>query len=105
MPYLMTKLYFLLSALSVTFLFSQKKDSVNLISEVQIDAYKKPTPFIVSTKSVSVISKNLLNQNTPERMLESFNQIAGARMEERSPEVTEFRFVGVLYAHLLALEM
>ena len=81
----MTKLYFLLSALSVTFVFSQKKDSVNLISEVKIDAYKKPTTFIASTKSVSVISKNLLNQNTPERMLESFNQIAGARMEERSP--------------------
>jgi len=81
----MTKLYFLLSALSVTFLFSQKKDSVNLISEVKIDAYKKPTTFIASTKSVSVVSENLLNQNTPERMLESINQIAGARMEERSP--------------------
>ncbi|MBM7421396.1 MULTISPECIES: TonB-dependent receptor [Chryseobacterium] len=81
----MTKLYFLLSALSVTFLFSQKKDSVNLISEVKIDAYKKPTTFITSTKSVSVVSENLLNQNTPERMLESINQIAGTRMEERSP--------------------
>ena len=81
----MTKLYFLLSALSVTCLFSQKKDSVNLISEVKIDAYKKPTTFITSTKSVSVVSENLLNQNTPERMLESINQIAGARMEERSP--------------------
>ena len=56
-----------------------------MISEVKIDAYKKPTAFINSTKSVSVISENLLNQNTPERMLESINQIAGARMEERSP--------------------
>ncbi|MEG2077651.1 TonB-dependent receptor [Chryseobacterium sp.] len=52
---------------------------------MKIDAYKKPTAFINSTKSVSVISENLLNQNTPERMLESINQIAGARMEERSP--------------------
>ncbi|WP_315058076.1 TonB-dependent receptor domain-containing protein [Chryseobacterium indoltheticum] len=81
----MTKIYFLLSTLSATFLLSQKKDSVNLISEVKIDAYKKPTTFIASTKSVSVVSENLLNQNTPERMLESINQIAGARMEERSP--------------------
>jgi iron complex outermembrane receptor protein len=81
----MTKIYFLLSTLSATFLLSQKKDSVNLISEVKIDAYKKPTTFITSTKSVSVVSENLLNQNTPERMLESINQIAGARMEERSP--------------------
>ncbi|MCS3870838.1 iron complex outermembrane receptor protein [Chryseobacterium ginsenosidimutans] len=81
----MAKLYFLLSLFSVSFFFSQKKDSATLISEVKIDAYKKPTPFMASTKSVSVISENLLNQNTPERMLESVNQIAGARMEERSP--------------------
>lgn len=81
----MTKIYFLLSTLSATFLLSQKKDSVNLISEVKIDAYKKPTTFIASTKSVSVVSEDLLNLNTPERMLESINQIAGARMEERSP--------------------
>jgi len=81
----MTKLYFLLSLFSVSFFFSQKKDSATLISEVQIDAYKKSTPFMASTKSVSVVSENLLNQNTPERMLESINQIAGTRMEERSP--------------------
>lgn len=81
----MKKLYFILPIFSASFLFSQKKDSATLISEVRIDAYKKPTAFINSTKSVSVISENLLNQNTPERMLESFNQIAGARMEERSP--------------------
>ncbi|MFL9833535.1 TonB-dependent receptor [Chryseobacterium terrae] len=81
----MAKIYFLLTLFSATILFSQKKDSVNLISEVKIDAYKKPTTFIVSTKSVSVVSENLLNQNTPERMLESINQISGARMEERSP--------------------
>ncbi|CAH0286116.1 TonB-dependent receptor [Chryseobacterium sp. Bi04] len=65
--------------------FSQKEDSAALISEIRIDAYKKPVPFITSTKSVGVISGDLLKQNTPERMLESVNQIAGARMEERSP--------------------
>lgn len=81
----MAKLYLFFSLFSASFLFSQKRDSATLISEVRIDAYKKPTAFINSTKSVSVISKNLLSQNTPERMLESINQIAGARMEERSP--------------------
>ncbi|KQT17609.1 TonB-dependent receptor [Chryseobacterium sp. Leaf404] len=81
----MKKLYFVLPLFSASIVFSQKKDSANLISEVKIDAYKKPTALINSTKSVSVISENLLNQNTPERMLESINQIAGARMEERSP--------------------
>lgn len=81
----MKKIYLVFPLLSATFLFAQKKDSVNLISEIKIDAYKKPTTFIASTKSVSVVSENLLSQNTPERMLESINQIAGARMEERSP--------------------
>ncbi|MFC7346211.1 TonB-dependent receptor [Chryseobacterium zhengzhouense] len=81
----MKKIYLFVPILSASFLFSQKRDSATLISEVRIDAYKKPTAFINSTKSVSVISENLLNQNTPERMLESINQITGARMEERSP--------------------
>lgn len=65
--------------------FAQEKDSATLISEVFIDAYKKPSSLINSTKSVSVISQNLLNLNNSERVLESINQISGARMEERSP--------------------
>jgi len=81
----MTKLYFLLSVFSGSLIFSQQRDSVALISEVRIDAYKKPVPFMASTRSASVISENLLSQNIPERMLESFNQVPGARMEERSP--------------------
>lgn len=81
----MKKIYVLIALFSALFTFSQKRDSAALISEVKIDAYKKPTAFIASTKSVSVVSENLLNQNIPERMLESVNQIAGARMEERSP--------------------
>lgn len=80
----MKKLSFLF-LLSSVFYFSQKSDSVALISEVKIDAYKKPVSFIASTKSVSVVSENLLSQNPPDRLLESVNQIAGARMEERSP--------------------
>ncbi|MFN4362799.1 TonB-dependent receptor [Chryseobacterium hispalense] len=81
----MKKIYILLPTIFTAFLSAQKKDSAELISEVRIDAYKKPAAFISSTKSVSVVSENILNQNTPERMLESINQIAGARMEERSP--------------------
>jgi iron complex outermembrane recepter protein len=81
----MKKIYILISIISTTLGSAQEKDSAALISEVQIDAYKKPTAFITSTKSVSVVSGNLLNQNPPERMLESINQISGARMEERSP--------------------
>lgn len=81
----MKKISFLFSFFSIIFSTAQIQDSATLISEVQIDAYKKPTSFVASTKSVSVISQNLLNQNMPERLLESINQISGARMEERSP--------------------
>ena len=81
----MTKFYFLAFTFYSIIFFSQKRDSAILISEVEVDAYKKPTPFMASTKSVSVVSGGLLSQNTPERILESVNQIAGARMEERSP--------------------
>lgn len=81
----MIKIYGLLFFLTSIFLFSQEKDSATLISEVRIDAYKKPTSYICATKSVAVVSQNLLNLNSPERLLESINQISGARMEERSP--------------------
>lgn len=81
----MKKLYLVLITFCSSFLFCQEADSAAVISEVTIDAYKKPGKLINSTKSVSVITKNLLNQNTPERVLESVNQIPGARMEERSP--------------------
>lgn len=81
----MKKLYLVLITFCSSFLFCQEADSATVISEITIDAYKKPGKLVNSTKSVSVITKNLLNQNTPERVLESVNQIPGARMEERSP--------------------
>ena len=73
--------FFAISTLS----FGQISDSATLISEVHIDAYKKPTSFMGSTKSVGVISQNLLNTNTAERLLESINQNPGSKVEERSP--------------------
>ena len=82
---MITKFYLLILFCSSLPFFSQEKDSVLLISEVRIEAYKKPTSYIGSTKSVSVISNHLLSVNTPERLLEAINQNAGSRMEERSP--------------------
>jgi len=81
----MKKIYILAAAVLASSVSAQKRDSAELISEVRVDAYKKPAALINSTKSVSVVSENLLGQNTPERMLESVNQVPGARMEERSP--------------------
>ncbi len=64
---------------------AQETDSTALISEVIIDAYKKPQKLISSTKSVSVSSAVTKQQNAPDRMLESINLLPGAKMEERSP--------------------
>ncbi len=64
---------------------AQQKDSTNLISEVKIDAYKKPVKLMTSTKSVSIVGENLKNQNNPDRLLESLNLLPGTKMEERSP--------------------
>jgi len=64
---------------------AQQQDSATLISEVVIEAYKKPTAFLNSTKSVGVISQNILDSNSPERLLESINQNPGSTVEERSP--------------------
>lgn len=79
------KFYLLLLLITSFSVFAQEQDSATLISEVKIEAYKKPSSYIGSTKSVSVISDHLLRLNNPERLLEAINQNAGSRMEERSP--------------------
>ena len=80
MKHLFHFLFFMVSS----HIYAQRADSVAQISEVQIDAYRKPTTLLAATKAVSVVSSSLLSQNGPERLLESFNQIPGSRMEERS---------------------
>ncbi|UOE40407.1 TonB-dependent receptor [Chryseobacterium suipulveris] len=69
----------------ISILASGQSDSTALIAEITIDAYKKPTKFITSTKSVAISGSNFQNQNSPDRLLESINLLAGTRMEERSP--------------------
>lgn len=77
-------LFLLASSVSIT-VSAQEKDSATLISEVVIDAYRKPAKVIASTKSVAVATTNLQYQNMPDRLLESLNMLPGTRMEERSP--------------------
>lgn len=74
--------------------FSQQQDSAALISEVQIDAFKKPTKLLTSTKSASFSGSNFLAQNTPDRLLESVNILPGSKMEERSPGSYRFSIRG-----------
>lgn len=74
--------------------FSQVQDSAMLISEVQLDAYRKPAKLITATKSVSVADPNFLLQNAPGRLLESLNLLPGSKMEERSPGSYRFSIRG-----------
>lgn len=76
------------------FVWAQEQDSVALISEVQIDAYRKPAKLINSTKSVAVAGASLLDQNAPERMLEAVNLLPGSKLEERSPGSYRFSVRG-----------
>lgn len=64
---------------------AQEKDSAALIPEIVLDGYKKPQKFISSTKSVSVSTPIIRNQNAPDQLLESLNLMPGTKMEERSP--------------------
>lgn len=64
---------------------AQTVDSTGLISEVRIDAYRKPAKLMTANQAVAVVSAEILRQNSPDRMLESINLLSGTRMEERSP--------------------
>lgn len=88
------KIPLLLLLHSFAYFSAQEKDSTTLISEIQIDAYRKPSKLITSTKSVSVISKNFLKQNNSDRLLESVNLSPGSKMEERSPGSYRFAIRG-----------
>lgn len=74
--------------------FAQEADSVALISEIQLDAYRKPAKLITSTKSVGIAGKNFLSQNASDRLLESVNLLPGSKMEERSPGSYRFSIRG-----------
>ena len=74
--------------------FTQEQDSATLISEIQIDAYRKPANLLTSTKSVSVSGPGFLAQNPPDRLLESINLLPGSKMEERSPGSYRFSVRG-----------
>ena len=81
----MKKFIYILLVCGYNWFSAQAVDSVALISEVVIDAYQKPTPFIASTKSAAIAHGNIFKLNAPDRLLETLNFLPGTRMEERSP--------------------
>ncbi len=90
-----TDLFYLhvLTAFSLA-MSGQSRDSALMISQIEIEAHRKPVKLLSSTKSVSVAGPVLLKQNPPDRLLESVNLLPGARMEERSPGSYRFAIRG-----------
>ncbi len=64
---------------------SQEKDTIHLISELNIDAYRKKTSLLQSTKSVNILPEFIQQIHAPDRFLETINLLPGTKMEERSP--------------------
>jgi len=64
---------------------AQINDSINQLNHVVITSFKRSVPFIETTGSVAQITPQLLQTNSPERILESVNLIPGSKIEERSP--------------------
>ena len=64
---------------------AQINDSINQLNQVVITSFKRSVPFIETTGSVAQITPQLLQTNSPERILESVNLIPGSKIEERSP--------------------
>lgn len=84
----MNKLFFTLIApfiLWQTNVRAQSNDSLQELKPIEIVIFKRNGSFLENTTSVSNVHQELLKVNHPERLLESFNLIAGVKMEERSP--------------------
>jgi iron complex outermembrane recepter protein len=78
----------LLIALSISvFTYAQEDtgDSTRLLSEVVIRAFEQHRKQNSSTASVRVIDLSNSDRNNKTSLVNSFNSIAGVRMEERSP--------------------
>jgi len=101
----MRKFYGIFLVGTSVFTLAQQGDSATLISEVRIEAYKKPTSYLASTKSVALATEKILQNNTPERLLESINHQTGTRMEEDLRAVIGFLFVEALCGLPLACAM
>lgn len=84
----MSKIQFSLSVfflIGTSSLFAQENDSIQGLKEVVIQSFQRTTPLLETTTSIQKVGNQLLQQNHPERLMESINYIPGAQMEERSP--------------------
>ncbi len=77
---------FFVCLLWIEFAFAQQqaKDSTTLLHEVVITAFEQHTDISGGT-IVKVLNNNTADRNNKTSLVNSFNSIAGVRMEERSP--------------------
>ncbi len=79
-------LYFNFFLLLTSSIFSQDKtDSIKQLEGIIIKAYDANTTQQKVPAAISIISKSALQSTSAYTLLPSFNNIAGVRMEERSP--------------------
>lgn len=81
----MNRLFAVLVLFCTVMATAQTLDTISTLEEIQLSGYQRPTAYLESTRSVGIITRSFLNQNSADRLLESFNLQPGVRMEERSP--------------------
>ena len=84
---LMRVKYLIVFLFVVTTLSAQenKRDTVQSIQEIVLKGYETGAGIIQTPASISVISNKSLKAASNFSLLPAFNQVAGVRMEERSP--------------------
>lgn len=83
----MKKVLFLLSflyAVHINLVYAQK-DSVLAIQEIVVKGFESNAKLQVVPSSITILTKQALQRNSSFSLLPAFNNVAGVRMEERSP--------------------
>ncbi len=83
----MKKVLFLISFISlfnINLLYAQE-DSILAIQEIVVKGFESNTKLQLVPSAVTILTKQALQRNSTFSLLPAFNNVAGVRMEERSP--------------------
>ena len=83
----MKKALFLISFISsfnINLLYAQE-DSILAIQEIVVKGFESNTKLQLVPSAVTILTKQALQRNSTFSLLPAFNNVAGVRMEERSP--------------------
>ena len=83
----MKKVLFLISFISTLniSLLNAQEDSILAIQEIVVKGYESNTKLQLVPSAVTILTKQALQRNSTFSLLPAFNNVAGVRMEERSP--------------------